>query len=68
MTNFTQEQIDFIFEKQKDLLFLLGVVTTVLIEMGDSIPQEQRAGVKWIMEALDNTIYQKKPLPPFPER
>lgn len=68
MNNLTQEQIDYVVEKQRNLLTILGVVSTVLIEMGGRMPQEQRPAVTWIMQALENVIYQNKPLPPFPER
>lgn len=68
MTNLTQEQIDYVLDKQQKLLTILGVVSTIFIEMGGRVPQEQRPGVRWIMESLENVIYQNKPLPPFPER
>jgi len=68
MNNLTQEQIDYVVDKQRKLLTILGVVSTVFLEMGGQVPNQQRQAVTWIMHALNNVIYEDKDLPPFPER
>ena len=68
MNNLTQEQIDYVMDKQKKLLTILGVVSTVFLEMGGQVPNQQRPAVTWIMNALNNVIYEDKELPPLPER
>jgi hypothetical protein len=68
MNDFTKEEIKRINHLNERLLLVMGVATSVIMELGKYVPVEKKDGIYWVIEAIENLVYLDKPLPPFPER
>jgi hypothetical protein len=56
---------DFIKER---LLLILGFGTSLVLELRRYAPKDREKDILWFIQAMENVVYQNKPLPPFPER
>lgn len=50
------------------LLVILGFATSLILELRKYAPIDKEQDIIWFIQALENTIYKDKPLPPFPEK
>lgn len=58
----SDEKTEKITEINESLLFILGVATYLIIELGDFAPEESKAKIKWLLSAIDTVVYKEKPL------
>jgi hypothetical protein len=63
MTEFTTNRL---IEVNSRLLFIMGYATSILLEMEQFIPVENKKALSWVIEAIENIVYLNKPLPPMP--
>lgn len=56
---------DFIKER---LLLILGFGASLVLQMRHEIGNPDDPNILWFIQAIENVVYQNKPLPPFPER
>lgn len=59
------EQNDKLIETNRKLLFILGVVASVILDLRKYVPEKKEQGILWILEAIENVVYQDNQLPPF---
>jgi hypothetical protein len=64
----TNDEIERINTMNNRLLLLMGCATSIIMELGKYVPEEKKDNIYWIIEAIENTVYLGKSLPPFPER
>jgi hypothetical protein len=50
------------------LLLILGFGTSLVLELRRHAPKDREKDILWFIQAMENVVYQNKPLPPFPER
>lgn len=62
----TNEQIEKLLNKNAELLFILGYASSAILALSSNLPEEKRNGVLWIIQAIENVVYQDKPMPPLP--
>lgn len=48
------------------LLLVLGFGTAAMLELGKHVPEKNKAGLYWFVQAMENIVYLDKPLPPMP--
>jgi hypothetical protein len=63
----TDEEIKRIINMNQRILLVMGVITSVILEVGKYVPEEKKEGIYWIIDAVENLVYLDKPLPPLPE-
>ena len=66
MTDLTKEQIDKIISMNQSLLYIMGVTTSVLMDIEKYFPEEKKESICWVLEAINNIVYLNKRLPTFP--
>lgn len=64
----TDEEIKRITHMNERLLLVMGFATSVLLELDKYVPEEEKEGLYWIIDAVENLVYLDKPLPSLPER
>ena len=64
----TTDNIEKLIQKNQKLLFILGVATSVILEIYNQIPECEKDKIKWLNEAIEDVVYNNKPLPTLPER
>lgn len=60
------ENIKHLLDMNARLLLVMGYATSVLLELGQHIPEEKKQGLYWVIESIENIVYLDKPLPPMP--
>jgi hypothetical protein len=50
------------------VLTLLGVVTSLLLECKINMPKSEQYKFNWFVDALNDVVYNGKPIPKFPEK
>lgn len=65
---FVKEKIQYLQERLNRCLSILGVVTSFIFEVRSIIPEEKQNQLLWIIQSIENVVYQDKAPPPFPER
>jgi hypothetical protein len=66
MTDLTKEQIDKIISMNQRLLYVMGVATSVLMDIEKYFPVEKKEGICWVLEAMNNLVYLNKSPPNLP--
>ncbi len=61
------KEIEHIYSMNNRLLLVMGFATSVLIDMSRLLKNGEDPRLAWIIQAIDNIVYQNKPLPPMPE-
>lgn len=49
------------------VLTLLGMMTALLVEWKNRMPRSEYYKFDWFMQALNDVVYNNKPIPPIPE-
>ncbi len=62
----TNEQIEKLLNKNSELLFILGYASSSILALSRNLPEEKRNDLLWIIQAIENVVYQDKPMPAFP--
>jgi hypothetical protein len=60
------DNVDKLIQMNQRLLLVMGYATSVILELGKYVPEENKQGVYWVIEAIENIVYLDKPLPPMP--
>lgn len=55
------------FTKER-LLLILGFATSLILELRKYAPEDKEEDILWFIQAMENVVYQNKPLPPFPDK
>jgi len=63
----TEDNVDRIIEANHRMMFVMRYAYTVLLELGKFVPEENKQGIYWVIEAIENIVYLNKPLPPLPQ-
>lgn len=50
------------------VLTLMGIMTSIMIDVSDKLPRSEKFKFDWIMDAINAVVYENKPIPPIPER
>lgn len=67
MNDFTKKELNDEFIKER-LLLILGFGASLVLELRRYAPKDREKDILWFIQAMENVVYQNKPLPPFPER
>jgi len=63
----TEEQIEKLRQKNAELLFILGYASSAILALMGQLPEDKKNGIFWIIQAIENVVYQDKPMPPLPK-
>lgn len=63
-----RKEIERLSQVNHRLLLILGFGASLVLQMRHSIGNPDDPNILWFIQAIENTVYQGKELPPFPER
>ena len=49
-------------------LILLGMGTAIMMELRDKVPELNRIGIGWFLQAINDVVYRNKPIPEPPNK
>lgn len=57
-----------LIQMNQRLLLVLGYGTSLILELRNFAPEHKEKDILWFVQAVENVVYQDKPLPPLPEK
>ncbi len=61
-----EDNIDKLIQINYRLLLVMGYAASVILELGKHVPEQNKEGINWVIEAIENIVYLDKPLLPMP--
>lgn len=58
-----EQDVKHLIDMNSRLLLVLGYGTAVMLELGKYLPEENKSGLYWFIQAMENLVYLDKPLP-----
>mgnify|MGYP003657397974 CR=1 FL=1 len=62
----TDDNVAKLIQMNQRLLLVMGYATSVILDLGKNVPEKDKQGVYWVIEAIENIVHLYKPLPPIP--
>lgn len=63
----TDDSIEKLIHMNQRLLLVMGYASSIILELGKDMPECNKQGIYWVIDAIENIVYLDKPLPPMPE-